>query len=345
MRTLGEATPQAHASVGRRRIILLAAASLIVPAVQIIQGVRGESGDAILLGACSAVLFVLVLFRLNHLLVDIREHRRIERQLREAEAKLRDALENEKLASQHLRELDALKTSILQAVSHDLRTPLTTILGVALTLEQDQGAVSPTDARDLIGRVARNARKLHRLLTDLLDLERLSMGLVAATRESVDLLPLVLMVVEETEAGDHTVIVEGDETEANVDRAKVERILDNLVTNAVRYTPSGTRIWVHVRRTPEGAMLVVEDEGPGVPPEMRATIFEPFQQGREVVRHSPGVGIGLSLVARFAALHGGRVWVDERAGGGASFKVILPDGGQTGGGPAEAEHPALASTA
>src|SRR4029078_4363600 len=73
-----------------------------------------------------------------------------------------------------------------------------------------------------------------------------------------------------------------------------------------------------------GALITVEDGGPGVSAELRKAIFEPFRQGEQVVQHSPGVGIGLSLVARFAALHNGRAWVDDRPGGGASFKVYLP---------------------
>ena len=73
-----------------------------------------------------------------------------------------------------------------------------------------------------------------------------------------------------------------------------------------------------------GALLVIEDDGPGVPPEHREDIFQPFGQGAGPPEHSPGVGIGLAVVSRFAELHGGRAWVEEREGGGASFKVLLP---------------------
>jgi len=84
----------------------------------------------------------------------------------------------------------------------------------------------------------------------------------------------------------------------------------------------------------------VEDAGPGVPAELRETIFRPFEQGPERSAHSPGVGIGLSLVGRFASLHGGRAWVEDRPGGGASFRVWLPDGPPAStGGPGAARHP------
>jgi signal transduction histidine kinase len=84
-------------------------------------------------------------------------------------------------------------------------------------------------------------------------------------------------------------------------------------------------VWVRVRRDGDGVQIVVEDAGTGVPPELRDSVFEPFRQGPGTPTHAPGVGIGLSLVARFAELHGGRAWVDDRSGGGSSFRVFIPD--------------------
>jgi two-component system sensor histidine kinase MtrB len=110
-----------------------------------------------------------------------------------------------------------------------------------------------------------------------------------------------------------------------VDPAKVERVVENLLTNAGRHTTPDTPVWVRVVRRDEGVLLTVEDAGGGVPRELRAALFEPFRQGPAAAAHAPGVGIGLSLVARFAELHGGRAWVQDRPGGGASFQVLLPD--------------------
>jgi two-component system sensor histidine kinase MtrB len=110
-----------------------------------------------------------------------------------------------------------------------------------------------------------------------------------------------------------------------VDSAKVERVVENLLANAGRHTTPDTPVWVTVTRRDDGVLLAVEDAGTGVPQELRAALFEPFRQGPEVAAHAPGVGIGLSLVARFAELHGGRAWVQDRPGGGASFQVLLPD--------------------
>jgi signal transduction histidine kinase len=105
----------------------------------------------------------------------------------------------------------------------------------------------------------------------------------------------------------------------------MDRVIDNLGRNAGRPTPPGTSVWVSVRPTPEGARLVVEDDGPGVPPDERDRVFEPFQQGETAsLQPSPGTGIGLALVRRFVEAHGGTVTLDERPGGGARFAIDLP---------------------
>ena len=109
-----------------------------------------------------------------------------------------------------------------------------------------------------------------------------------------------------------------------IDPPKVERIVENLLVNAAKHTPPGTPVHVSVSATPDGAVIAVEDEGGGVPDELREKIFEEFRQGTDAPQASPGVGVGLTLVRRFAEMHHGRAWVEEREGGGASFRVFLP---------------------
>jgi signal transduction histidine kinase len=130
--------------------------------------------------------------------------------------------------------------------------------------------------------------------------------------------------VKEAEVGERPLEVEVEPMVADVDPTKVERILENLLVNAVRHTQEGTPIWLRVSGDAEGVLLVVEDAGPGVPAKDREAIFQPFRQGSDAPAHAPGTGIGLSVVAQFAELHGGRAWVEERDGGGASFRVLLP---------------------
>ena len=228
-----------------------------------------------------------------------------------------------------------MKNTFLQAVSHELRTPLSAILGFALTLEREEVALTPDESREIIHRLAANARKLERLLTDLLDLDRLGRGILEPRRRPTDAAGLVRHVVEGMELSDDRPIrVEATTVTVNIDPAKVERIVENLVSNAVRHTPPGTRIWVRAERLDGGMLLRVDDAGPGVPEDMREAIFEPFRQAPTARPHSPGVGIGLTLVARFAELHGGKAWVEPREGGGSSFRVFLPeDEDRTGGRP------------
>jgi signal transduction histidine kinase len=230
----------------------------------------------------------------------------------------------QRVMSEHLRRVDEMKNTFLQAVSHDLRTPLTSVLGMALTLQQRGEQLSAAEHRDLLDRLADNARKLHRILSDLLDVERLQRGVVTPNLQEIDLGALVRQVVSEVEVGSRSVRMEVDSVRAVVDPAKVERIVENLLVNAARHTPPDSTVWVRAEANPDGAVIVVEDDGPGVPEDAREIIFEPFQQGSIARDPSPGSGVGLSLVARLAELHGGRAWVETRAGGGASFRVFLP---------------------
>jgi signal transduction histidine kinase/putative methionine-R-sulfoxide reductase with GAF domain len=261
------------------------------------------------------------------LIVDVTQGKRAEQALRRSEQKYSEAFHREREATQRLRALDEMKNTFLEAVSHDLRTPLTSILGSAVTLEQSAMQLPHADAMDLLRRIASNARKLERLLADLLDLDRLQRGIMTPQRRETDIGALVREAVKGFEHfGGREVDVHADKVVANVDAAKVERIVENLLANATRHTPPGSRIWVKVLASEGGAVIVVDDEGTGVPDDLKDAIFEPFRQGPGPATASPGVGVGLSLVARFAELHGGRAWVEDRAGGGASFHVLLPEG-------------------
>jgi PAS domain S-box-containing protein len=273
----------------------------------------------------------------GHLVVarDVTERRQVEERLcealnheRVATDRLAAALAGERAAAEHLRTLDELKSGFLQAVSHDLRTPLASVLGISLTLRRGRGRLGPADTDDLLGRLIANARKLDRILTGLLDLDRLDRGIVELRRERIDLDRLVAGVVSEAREellDAHPVSLELLPVQVLADAAKVERIVENLLANAARHTDPGTPIWVRVTPGDRGALLCVDDAGPGVPVEQRESIFRPFQRGPGVGSYAPGSGVGLALVAQFASLHDGQAWVEDRAGGGASFRVLLPE--------------------
>jgi PAS domain S-box-containing protein len=238
---------------------------------------------------------------------------------------LRQAFEREREAGERLRALDEMKNAFLTAVSHELRTPLTAVLGFAKTLEHQGDRITPEERRMFLGRLGANAEKLDRLLSDLLDVDRLSRGFLEPVRRPVDIGQLILRVAGESPSLlDRPIQVDAGPLTVSVDGPKVERIIENLLANAVRHTPPGTPIWIRAEEFERGVLIAVEDAGGGVSADLRTSLFEPFQQGPGVPDHAPGVGIGLSLVARFAELHGGRAWVQDRPGGGASFRVYLP---------------------
>jgi PAS domain S-box-containing protein len=222
------------------------------------------------------------------------------------------------------RQVERLREDILSAVSHELRTPLTSVLGFALTLEKHRD-LTPETMDETIAALAEAARRLDRLIADLLDVERLRRGLVVLRREQVDVCELVQRAALESSIDGRELRLRCEPVTAEVDEAKLERIVENLVVNAAKHTPPGSAIEVTLEARGRDLELVVQDEGPGVPDEFKEVIFETFNRGPNILALTPGAGIGLALVARFAAVHGGRSWVEDNPAGGASFHVVLPD--------------------
>jgi PAS domain S-box-containing protein len=223
------------------------------------------------------------------------------------------------------RQAERLREDMLAAVSHELRTPLTSVLGFALTLQERRDELSDAQIDEIVRELAGGASRLEALLVDLLDVERARRGLVQVRRRETDVRMLLERAVAPVRLGGRRVEVRADPVAANVDAAKLERIVENLVANAVKHTPPESAIEVRVEREDGDLLLVVEDEGPGIAAEFKDEIFETFNRGPSMLSATPGAGIGLSLVAHFAAVHGGRSWVEDRPGGGASFRVLLPD--------------------
>ena len=242
-------------------------------------------------------------------------------QLQEAREALAHELADEQQLTRELRRLSDERDAFLSGISHELRTPLTAIHGFTETLQQHQRELEPEHRDRLLARIDANVHRLDELIDDLLDLDRFHRGTATLTRRPERLLRLVHAVLERLPVPEHTLHVQGTEVELPVDAARIERIVDALVANAVHHTPAGTTIWVDVRPTEEGAMLVVEDDGPGVPVQLREAVVRPFARGEDPVAR--GVGIGLSLAAQSAALHGGQMRLTERPGGGARVEVTL----------------------
>jgi PAS domain S-box-containing protein len=244
---------------------------------------------------------------------------------REQELAMERALQQEQAAADELRHIDQIKSTFLQAVSHELRTPLTAVVGSAETLRDRRDELSPEQVDVLIGAVARQASRLGRLLEDLLDVDRLSRGRVQADRTLTPLQTIVGRALEGLDEELARIETAIDAVIVDVDAVQVERIVENLLRNAIKHTPPGTRIRLSGSQQARATVLTVEDDGPGIPPALRRSVFEPFSQGPQAHdSSSPGTGIGLALVQQLAELHGGEAWVEEASSGGARFVVVLP---------------------
>jgi signal transduction histidine kinase len=226
--------------------------------------------------------------------------------------------------SEQLRDLNDLKNTLLHAVSHDLKGPTAAVLGAVSTLRrEEQLRLTDEQRSSLFEVIEMSGRKTNRLLDDLLDLDRIDRGLLHPDRQPTDVGALAGQVVRDCEAlPAHPVRVEADSVLADVDPTMVERVIENLLVNAARHTPLGTPVLVTVRSHADGIELAVEDEGPGIPDDLKLVLFDSFRQGPG--SNSGGVGIGLSLVKRFAELHGGSAIALDRPGGGARFVISLP---------------------
>ena len=162
------------------------------------------------------------------------------------------------------KQLDELRDNILAAVSHELRTPLTSILGIAITMRERGETLSDVDQAALVEHLAVQAGRLDRLLSDLLDIDRLRHGSLRPTFVSTDVGGLVEAIVAAFEADGRAIEVRAERAPAKVDASKVERIVENLLANAVKYTPADSAIRVRVERAGDAVLLAVDDRGPGV---------------------------------------------------------------------------------
>ncbi|HVL33154.1 MAG TPA: sensor histidine kinase [Actinomycetota bacterium] len=271
------------------------------------------------------IIGLLIIGTLAMLAAWVLGNRFVVRPVSDALALEQAATKREREAAESLRVSDDMKNTFLTAVGHDLRNPVAAIKGFAYILQTAHDRIEPEERMKMLGAIENASERLERLLDSLLDLERLQRGLLEPVRSTFPVLRTARRVVADIDIRDHEVAIEGEDFTANLDATEYERIIDNLVRNAVKYTRPGAPVTLRVERAPGGVQIDVEDRGPGVPDAMKTEIFEVFRRG--ATGGASGMGIGLYLVARFAELHGGRAWVEDRPGGGARFRVFLGDEG------------------
>jgi two-component system sensor histidine kinase KdpD len=241
------------------------------------------------------------------------------------------ALERVELASEAEQarvavETERLRNTLLSSVSHDLRTPLATITGAASTLLQP-ARLDPDTERELKESIYDEAERLNRLVTNLLDMTRLESGSLQLTRDWNSIEELVgtaLARLERSLTGRPlSLSIPADLPLVPVDGVLIEQLLVNLLDNATKYTPPGSRISVSASSSGRAVLVVVADEGPGLPAGSEERVFEKFYRAAPGQR---GFGLGLPICKAIVAAHGGQIEAENRVPRGASFRFSLPLG-------------------
>lgn len=235
----------------------------------------------------------------------------------------REQLTAEVVEKEALRHSDELKTALLRAVSHDLRSPLTAITAAGDALQAEQ--LDPADRKALAEAVSAESARLTGLVEKLLDLSRLQAGEVDPRRDWCAVDEIVEVAIEHSGAapGQVTLRSEGEVPLVRADGAMLERAFANLVENAVRYS-EGAAVAITLRGVNDKVIARVVDRGPGIPDSDLETVFQPFQRGQSAATSHSGAGLGLAIVRGMIEGNGGRVWAESLPGQGATFVVELP---------------------
>lgn len=227
------------------------------------------------------------------------------------------------------READRLKSTFVSIVSHELKTPVATILGYAETLARPDAPWDPKTARELAETIKDEARRLDRLITDLLDVSRLQAGALLLAMEDVALDVLARRVAQrfQHQTDRHEIVVHfpDDFPLVKGDPMRLEQVLNNLVFNAIKYSPQGGRVRIRGQVRPDEVMITVTDEGIGIPATEQGHIFDAFYRVDDrSTRKTGGAGLGLFLARAIVEAHDGHIWVESEPGKGSSFSFALP---------------------
>ncbi len=215
----------------------------------------------------------------------------------------RDRLEREALEAETLRRSDLVKTALLRTVSHDLRSPLTGIATAVGALRNRTLHLTPEDRDELLETIDLESGRLNRLVADLLDLSRLEAGAAAPEREVWALDDLVRQAVTSLGAGDQVELAAGETPLVNVDAAQIQRVLVNLIENALKFSPPGASVHVRITATRNEAIVRVVDQGPGLREEELERVFDAFHRASGGT--GGGAGLGLAIARGFAEANGG----------------------------------------
>jgi signal transduction histidine kinase len=230
-----------------------------------------------------------------------------------------------------LQRINDEKNEILGMAAHDLRNPLGAIHAYSELLRDTEAALSTEERGEIIERIGLLSTSMLQLVSDLLDISAIEAGKLSLDLQETDLVPLVQanVAVNSLLARRKRVALAFHNREAGsvarVDRRKMGQVLDNLITNAVKFSPTGAQVTVQLYQDDGAAVIAVRDEGPGIPAQEREKLFRPFYRaGTQGAAGEAGTGLGLAIVRRIVEAHGGRVWVESEINKGSTFYVSVP---------------------
>lgn len=239
-------------------------------------------------------------------------------------------LSKESLQVAVLRNTDALRAALISSVSHDLRTPLTSIKAAASSLLQEDVHWDEESRRSFTLAIEQEADRLNRLVENLLDMSRIEGGALKPEKEWYPIAELLHDVQGRMqpllEGREVTITVPANLPPVELDYMMIDQVLTNLLENALRYTPPASPIEISVTATSTEVCVAVADRGPGIPTEDLERIFDKFYRVMGRTRKGSGSGVGLAVCRGLIEAHGGRIWAVNRQGGGAVFSFTLPPG-------------------
>ena len=330
MRALTEPRQARGPRLTTLRMLVLGLALLTAPAILVAERATGEDTHPIAVAIGAAALSGLVLWRLGGLIRSLDRLRGMERAAR-ADAELAKRLLSEQ--NEQLRHADQLKDEFVALISHDLRTPLTSIMGY-LELVLEDGDLSDQQ-QGYLEVVNRNADRLLRLVNDLLFVARLEAGELDLHPSELDLGAVARQSISEAEpraaAKGITITCDTEPVPpVKADKGRIFQVLDNLVSNAIKFTPEGGDVHVSVGRSNGTIRLEIADTGIGISPEEQHRLFERFFRASTASeRHIPGTGLGLYIARAIVEAHGGAISVESEPGHGTAFRIEMPVGSGT----------------
>ena len=227
--------------------------------------------------------------------------------------------------AERLRHLDEMRSDFVAMVSHELRSPMTVVAGIADILKKRQSALSPEQRDELVDTLGREARRLTRLVSEVLDLEAIDQGGMELQVGSIDLAELARDAVTDAGVADRTDLSVGrGDAVCQVDGDRIKQVLLNLISNAAKFSGEDSSITVRVSPEADGVSISVQDEGPGISPQDVEKLFQRFSRLDTGAGRKPGSGLGLYLSRSIIEAHDGRIWVDSHLGKGATFSFKLP---------------------